>query len=171
MGSETINVKGLNRADVLAVLYNSSKPQMMGFMSYDPEPMTREGAQKLLDAGQTYFDYLNGRIMKIDLSEEEINTWLYDRDNGQGAAERAISSLEISEDTNPEIVAQIHKSKTRKSAEEVRRLMNTKNLNEQTYILKEKGKPSIAHLGLSDVGDSLGPKVDKAIKKLDDLKE
>ena len=37
-----------------------------------------------------YFDYLYGRVMKVDLSKDTFDPFLYDRDNGQGAAERAI---------------------------------------------------------------------------------
>ena len=35
--TEEIDLSGLNRADVLAVLYNSSKPQGMGFLQYNPD--------------------------------------------------------------------------------------------------------------------------------------
>lgn len=40
-----------------------------------------------------YFDYLKGRVMKVDLSKDEIETAMYDRDNGQGAAEIVINEL------------------------------------------------------------------------------
>ena len=72
MADEKIDIKELNKADVLAALYNSSKPQGMGFLHYDAKLMSRKEAQKLLDAGQTYFDYLNGRVMKVDLSDEQL---------------------------------------------------------------------------------------------------
>lgn len=39
------------------------------------------------------FDYLKGRVMKVNLSGDTLNEWGYDRDNGTGAAERAIASL------------------------------------------------------------------------------
>lgn len=91
--AEKISLKGLNRAKVLAALYNASQPLGMGILHYDPTPMTAEEAQALLDSGQTYFDYVKGRVMKVDLSSDQLETWLYDRDNGQGAAERAINSI------------------------------------------------------------------------------
>jgi hypothetical protein len=75
---------------VLAKLYNVSKPQGMGFLHYDHQDMTIEEAQKILDSGITYFDYLKGRVMKVDLSDNELDPWLYDRENGRGAAARAI---------------------------------------------------------------------------------
>lgn len=52
--------------------------------------MSTDEAQELLDSGQTYFDYLKGRVMKVDLSGDKLNPFLYDRDNGQGAAAAAL---------------------------------------------------------------------------------
>jgi len=54
--------------------------------------MTTEEAASLLES-HTYFDYLKGRVMKVDLSGDELDPWLYDRDNGHGAAKRVIDSL------------------------------------------------------------------------------
>jgi hypothetical protein len=39
------------------------------------------------------FDYLHGRVMKVDLSGDSFDPWLYDRDNGEGAASRAIAKM------------------------------------------------------------------------------
>ena len=88
-----MNISGVSKAKVLAALYNNSKPQGMGFMHFDAQPMTEEEAQTLLDSGQTYFDYLKGRVMKIDLSGDELETWLYNRDNGENAAETVLANL------------------------------------------------------------------------------
>lgn len=88
----TISLKGLNKGKVLAALYNASHPQGMGILHFDPAPMTTEEAESLLKR-QTDFDYLKGRVMKVDLTGEELDPWLYDRDNGQGAAKRVIDSL------------------------------------------------------------------------------
>lgn len=92
---DTISIEGLDKADVLAALYNGSRPQGIGFLQYEEKPMTRKEAEELLK-GTDYFDYLKGRVMKVSLSSDtELNPWLYDRDNGPGAAERAISSLRV----------------------------------------------------------------------------
>ena len=88
-----MNISDMNKAKVLAALYNNSKPQGMGFLHFDAQPMTEEDAQKLLDSGQTYFDYLNGRVMKIDLSSDKLETWAYNRDNGENAAETVLANL------------------------------------------------------------------------------
>jgi len=87
-----MNIKGLNKAKVLAALYNNSKPRGMGFIHYETNPMTEAEASELLK-NNSGFDYLKGRVMKIDLSGDELDTRLYNRDNGVDAAERAISSI------------------------------------------------------------------------------
>ncbi len=88
-----INIKGLNKADVLKELYNNSKVQGLGFLQATGKDMTTEEAELLLKE-TTDFDYLHGKVMKIDLSsDDEFEEWLYDRDNGIGAAAMAIERL------------------------------------------------------------------------------
>lgn len=88
-----VDIRGLNKATVLAALYNASHPQGLGFLQYDPSDMTVSEAETLLQS-YTYFDYLKGRVMKVDLeSDESFNEALYDRDNGIGAAQRVIDRL------------------------------------------------------------------------------
>lgn len=88
-----VNTKGLRKSAVLAALYNASKPQGLGFLHFDPAPMTEEESEELLQTS-TYFDYIKGRIMKVDLSNDDgFEEWLYDRDNGNGAAQRVINQL------------------------------------------------------------------------------
>ena len=86
----TIDISKMNKAEVLEKLFNNSKPAGMGFINNHEEPMTIEEAQNYLDEGQTYFDYVRGRVMKIDLSEDILRTRLYDRDNGVDAAASAL---------------------------------------------------------------------------------
>jgi len=88
-----MNISGINKARILATLYNNSKSQGLGILHFDAHPMTEEEAQALLDSGQTYFDYLKGRVMKIDLSGDELDTRLYNRDIGENAAETALANL------------------------------------------------------------------------------
>jgi hypothetical protein len=87
-----MNIKGLNKAAVLAALYNGSKVQGLGFLNATGKAMTEAEAEVLLKE-ETYFDYLHGKVMKIDLSGDELRTDLYNRDNGPGAAEKIIESL------------------------------------------------------------------------------
>ena len=90
-----MNIAGLDKAEVLAALYNGSRQQGMGFLqTRGAEDMTVEQAREELAKNERgHFDYLHGRVMKIDLRGDELETWLYDRDNGQGAAEAIIDAL------------------------------------------------------------------------------
>ena len=96
MNKGNIDISGLDKAEVLAALFNASKQQGMGFLnSRGSSNMTVEEARKLTDqGGRQYYDYLLGRVMKVDLSQDEFFPGLYDRDNGQGAAARALSNLQ-----------------------------------------------------------------------------
>ncbi len=86
-----LNVVG-SKAKTLAALYNASKTQ--GFLAFVETPeMSEKQAQTILDFGQTYFDYLQGRVMKIDLEHNDFDPFLYDRDNGEGAAAKALESV------------------------------------------------------------------------------
>lgn len=84
-----VDIKGLNKAEVLASLYNNAKPQ------FDQKPMSVDEAEEVLKE-TTDFDYLKGRVMKVNLSSDDgFEEWLYDRDNGYGAAQRAIDALRV----------------------------------------------------------------------------
>lgn len=90
-----INIKGLDKGAVVAALYNASKPLGMGRLQYDPKPMTASDANGLIAAmgDKPYFDYLKGRVMKVMLDGDQLDPRLYDRDNGEGAAARAIDAI------------------------------------------------------------------------------
>jgi len=92
-----MKIEGLNKAEVLAALYNNAKVQGMGFLQADNKQMTTEEAKTILDeSNDKYFDYLKGRVMKIRIAGDEIDTRLYNRDNGDGAAEIVIGKLQPS---------------------------------------------------------------------------
>lgn len=91
-----IDISKLDKAKVLAGLYNHSHPQGMGFLHYDPKPMTVEEAREILIRAKEfgyYFDYVKGRVLKVDLSGDILDTRLYDRDNGEGAGEKVVKGL------------------------------------------------------------------------------
>lgn len=88
-----MNIKNMNKAKILAALYNNSKPQGMGFLQANSRDMTEDEAKELLDSGKTHFDYLFGRVMKINLNGDELCTASYDRDLGKGACERIVNSI------------------------------------------------------------------------------
>lgn len=90
----SVDVSGLDKAELLAALFNNSKAQGLGFLQASGRPMTKEEAAKILATNtRMCFDYLQGRVMKIDISGDTIDTWGYDRDNGKGAAEAVVTKL------------------------------------------------------------------------------
>lgn len=99
MNDGIVDISGLDKAALLAALYNRARPLGMGFLHYTPEDMTLEQAQETLKVGDDhghqgmYFDYLHGRVMKVDISGDVLHTWGYNRDNGDGAAEQVITTL------------------------------------------------------------------------------
>ncbi len=90
-----IDIADINKADILAALFNvadKSKDEPEGF---DPQEfMTTEQAAKILETGQTYFGAFHGRILSISLSDKDIlKPGNYDKYNGLHAARIALSVL------------------------------------------------------------------------------
>lgn len=93
MEEKEIDISGLDKAKVLLALYEKSQVQGMGLLTE-----TVGGLAVLKDAQaqlslSTYVDYFKGRVIKVELSKDSFRPWLFDRDNGQGAAQRAIDTL------------------------------------------------------------------------------
>lgn len=103
MNRTTLDISKLDKAEALVALYNNSRQQGMGFMhAQGQNEMTPEQAAEKLELskcrypdGRTsiYFDYLHGRVMKVELGGDTLDVRLYDRDNGEGAAARALAPL------------------------------------------------------------------------------
>lgn len=91
--SNTVDIKGLDKGALLAALYNASKPQGLGFIQYNTKPMSAEEGNELIKEDGHSFDYLNGRVMKINISDDQMSTGGYDRDNGQGAVATVVQNL------------------------------------------------------------------------------
>jgi hypothetical protein len=133
----------------------------MGFLHYASEPMRIEEAQRLLES-QDYFDYLNGRVMKISLKGDELDPWGYDRDNGSGEALRVITELRATGDTFSETSELHHLEQTRKAAK-----LAQDAINLPSGPVQSDGIVTFC-LGLSDMADVLGPIVDDILKDSDD---
>lgn len=90
--SEKIDISGLDKRDVLRALYDAAKPQGMGMLQYDPAPLTDAEVERLLPEGQDapFFDYVKWRVMKVKIAGDDFDPWLFDRDNGSGAARAAL---------------------------------------------------------------------------------
>lgn len=142
----TIDTSGLDPAAVLAALYNGSRPQGMGFIQYDPTPMTIAQARALL-TNTTYFDYLHGRVMKVCIEGDTLDPWGYDRDNGAGVAATIISELR-SNDGSPigNMTLGIHESGREKAA-----VAAAEASGMPTYVEKH-GPLATVRLGFDETG-------------------
>lgn len=90
---DVIDISNKDKAEVLAALYNHSKPIGMGIVQYDPTPMTVEVARMVLEKMGYSFGYLKGRTMKVNLEGDTLYVYGYNRDNNYpGLAQKAIAT-------------------------------------------------------------------------------
>lgn len=86
-----VRLNNVTREAALAALFNRAKPQGLGTLQYDKGHVMTEIEAKFYLMGGDYVDYLEGRVIKVDFKDtEEIDTTLYDRDNGKDAGEAAM---------------------------------------------------------------------------------
>ena len=90
---ESIDISKLDKAEVLCALYDRARQQGLGLLNpRGREPLGKEEAAGLLQQG-TRFGYLAGRVLKVDLGCDALDPWLYDLNNGHGAAREALAPL------------------------------------------------------------------------------
>lgn len=90
-----VDTKALNKAEVLAVLFNTASKIGHGQKDPGPNMISIEEAQDLLDATRRikHFDYLHGKRMKINLDDLDhgvLDAIQYDLYYGVGTAAMAI---------------------------------------------------------------------------------
>ncbi len=88
-----LDCKHLKKEDVLCALYNNSKPLGFGIHQFNAKNMTsKEAMDEFIKTNS--FDYLHGRVMKLKFSTYPLlDVRLYNRDNGENAAENIIKCL------------------------------------------------------------------------------
>ena len=97
-----VNIEGIDKAELLVELYNHAKKLGYGMLQPDVK-LTVEDARKLLEE-HPVFDYLNGKVLKIDLSsDKEFDETLYDHDNGVGMAQFVVDELHLKKDIDEAI--------------------------------------------------------------------
>lgn len=105
-----IDIRDLPKASVLAALWNHARV----WSTFDVRPAMSESRALALvqDQKQLNFDWVDSRVLKVDLTADWVDPWLYDRDNGgDGAAYRVIQRLranlhlETSDEKIPEVDA------------------------------------------------------------------
>ncbi|MDB5185345.1 MAG: hypothetical protein JWN38_1153 [Candidatus Saccharibacteria bacterium] len=155
--SETISIADLDKAAVLAALFNGSRPQGLGFLAYNGgEGMTTEQAQAILDSGQTGFDYLQGRVMKVDLSGDSFDPWGYDRDNGQNAAKVVIDELRSSGVVNGNMTQGIHEHGRERAA-----IIASEHLGGESHFTS----PGVVEMGFDELSGAVGERIRPYLNK------
>jgi len=90
---KTIDIIGLDKCKLFVALYNKSRVQGLGMLAYVPGDMRVDEVKT--SQVSNYVDYVNGRVMKIDLSGDVIDPWGYDRDNGEGAVKKIVDAVRL----------------------------------------------------------------------------
>lgn len=87
-----VDIKGLSKASVFKALYDNAQVIGMGVLNAVASDMSLSEAEKTVKKS-LHFVYHKGRVMKVDINDDTFEDWLYDRDNGIGAAKKAIDAL------------------------------------------------------------------------------
>jgi len=95
-----VDIKGLDRGEIVAAFFNAAMPKGLGFVKVTDNQISAKQGRALLEAhknertGHTYFDYVEGRLLKLDFDEtDQLWVDLYDRDNGNGLGAEIIAEL------------------------------------------------------------------------------
>ena len=88
-----VDISGLDKKVLLRGLFEKAKTQGMGRLHYvENDQLSDEEVEGILKSGG-YVDYLHGRVMKVKISDETLDTTWYNRDNGVDAAEKVIEMM------------------------------------------------------------------------------
>lgn len=102
---EMIDVRDIDRAELLAALYNATRPVGRGAMHDLCRDMTVAEARVALEEQRqqqrglgrlgiiAYFDYLYGRPIKLDVEQDALDFYNYDDDAGAGTGKRVVEAL------------------------------------------------------------------------------
>ena len=97
-----VNIAGINKVDLLYALWTNMSPSIPTIYASLLNNNTRDilfNRELAKLAVLDYIDYFQGRCIKLDLSKDDVDTFLYDRDAGYGAFQRIVSEL-ISKQTH-----------------------------------------------------------------------
>ncbi len=88
----TLDITGLDPAEVLAALHQAATPGALhgGYKSHPA--LDVEGARAHLEQARS-FSYIDGRAMFLTIDGATLHTAEYDKRNGAGAAERALKPI------------------------------------------------------------------------------
>ena len=82
-----IDISKMSKPDVLKKLYDAAIPDYFRAIAGSKADMRIEEAIKYIMGDALYFDYISGVCLKIDLSDNFLDTRLYDLNNKTPVAE------------------------------------------------------------------------------------
>lgn len=86
-----INIKDLDKVELLRNLWESQiTASIFTFNAVSAPKFDKEQAK---EAVKDHIDYFCGRAIKTDISQDEIDTYLYDRDAGVGKFESIVNNM------------------------------------------------------------------------------
>ena len=88
-----VDISGLDKAEVLYALYNGSHYQGISFLGRVNNYTLEDCRNDYEKSQDKYFDYLHGKVIKVRLNEDTFDSTLYDRDCGEGAAQKVIDNM------------------------------------------------------------------------------
>lgn len=93
IAARSVDISGLDKADLLVALCERARPLGLGWL--DPNAgrkLSKEEAQALIGECPR-LDYVCGRPIKVHLGKDLVDPVLYDRDAGQGAFAGVVAAL------------------------------------------------------------------------------
>jgi hypothetical protein len=93
-----INIALLPKAEVLKALHDGTQALGLGRLHDLGRDMTIKEAEDMIAKMEKwglslYFDYIYGRPLKVNITGDEFDERLYDRDAGEGQAQCVIDAL------------------------------------------------------------------------------
>ena len=101
--SRPLNTSGLDKADLLAALYNAAKPGASDAFNTRTAPMTGSEAQDIINRtkGPLCFTYVKGRALMVNITGDALDTAKYDEKNGKNAAKEVVARLRQPHSSQP----------------------------------------------------------------------
>jgi hypothetical protein len=91
MTSNKINISGIDKISLLRALWENQK--IAAFFTNFPKLAPSFDEDEAKEAVKDYIDYFRGRAIKANISGDEMDSFCYDRDAGNGTALKVVSSL------------------------------------------------------------------------------
>ena len=88
-----VDITGIDKPELLVALYHGTHPVGMGFIHNNPEFGLDDAEAAITAESSGRLDYVSGRPIKANISGDSFDPSLYDREAGEGAAQRVVDSL------------------------------------------------------------------------------